>query len=115
MMNTGIFIAVGVCVLSAFIYLGIHIAGTIKLARSQDTEPISRLAIAAWAISFASGFMGPCVILFNVAAIVMGVMVLRADPTERSRLCARTAIAAGATITVMALLMLAIIIPSLPS
>ena len=110
----GIYAGTGAAFVGVLVYLVVHIVGLVKLARSKDTEPISGLSIAAWVLSFVGGFMGPCVILASIGALIMGVMALRAEPSERTAICARNALAAGGTIIVMVLVMLAFILPSLP-
>jgi cytochrome c biogenesis protein CcdA len=109
--SLAIIISVVISIIGVLIYLGLHIFGVIRLARSQDTEAISRLSIAAWVLSFVSGFMGPCVIPINLAAIVMAAVALRGNPTDRSRICAQTAIAVGVTIVLMTLGMVAALVP----
>ncbi len=108
-----LYAGVAVAFVGVLVYLAIHVVGLIRVIRSHDPVPISKLSLAAWIVSFAGGFMGPLVILMNLAALVMGVVALFRDVSERSKICAQTAVAAAVTILLMTLGMLAFIIPTL--
>ena len=102
-----ILIASGLWILLTLLFMATHAAGLYRFFTLKDDAPASKLAIAAWITSAVGGFMGPCVIVTNLAALVMGVMALRADPTPRTRLCAQTAILAGGIIVGMGVTMTA--------
>ena len=112
----GVYVGAGVGVLGTFIFLGIHLVGAVMWvqASSPDKTPPSKLALAAWLTSALGAFMGPCVIFMNVIALILGVLTLRDDPSPRSSVCAKTAIAASIEILLMTAAMIAIVLASLP-
>lgn len=112
-MSWMIYAGVAVCFIGVIIYLAIHTIGLIRVLRSSDPVPISKISLAAWIVSFVGGFMGPLVILTSLLAIALGVVALLGDVSERSRICATHALAASLTIIFMTIGMLAFMIPAM--
>jgi hypothetical protein len=105
-----IWTATGIAFVFTLFYIVTHAAGLIRLIRMKDSEPGSKLAGAAWIVSFVGGFTGPCVILASIAAIIMGLISLHGEVSEKTRLCAHTAILASSLIVAMTLTMVALIL-----
>ena len=106
-----IFLSAGIALLGTLLYLAVHFSGLVRIGMSSDREPIHTMAIAAWSISFVGGFMGPCVAPVNLVSLLLGGLSLRGEPSERTRICAQTAIAAGLIIQLMIVGMVAALVP----
>ena len=114
--SIGIYVGIGIGIFGALVFLAIHVIGMILFIRASnnDTTPATKIAVAAWAVSGIGGLMGPCVMPMNFVALVLGVIALRGEPSEQTRVIAKTAIFAATTILLMTGAMIAVIIPSLP-
>lgn len=67
----------GLIVLATLVWLTIHAVGLVLWVRAKgNTQDPHRLAIAGWIVAFGSGFTGPCVLLGQVAALVLAGMAL---------------------------------------
>jgi hypothetical protein len=109
-----IYAATAVAILGSLLYLAMHLIGLVRMFRSVDNDPIAPISVAAWSISFLGGFTGPCVVPINLLALVLGGLALMGHPSERTRICAQTGIAAGLILLSMTLIMLALLLPMTP-
>ena len=102
-----IYAASGSAFCFSLIWLVVNAIGLFQILRVKDkSEPISKVALAAWIIAFAGGFTGPCVLLLSLVALIIGMVAMPRALDARSRIAARTAVVGSILIILMGVVML---------
>ncbi len=113
------FVLVPLLLILTLAYLGVHVVGLIQFLKAGSDEKPSKLSVAGWIVSVATGFTGPFVILGNLVSLVMGIVVLAqvrgGSATSISRIPARTTVVASSLIMVLTVLTIvfALVLPGL--